>query len=571
MRLTTNLSTTGAWASLIPVLALLGVIIFGACEKEDPNLSKYVVEDFKVITTQGDSLRSISTISEFNDTEGRIDVVVPDDGNAGKWFYVEFVYPEGITPISVTPVLTDSIDFSIAKTFQIKFTDKVTKKYTVTIVEQAPEAPRITAFSVPGAQQVVINNDASRVEVRVPQGANLTAIKPIITLAPNTAIVVGGEREFDFSTTQFITIKNGAIAKQYLVKVEDYGFTKVTTLLDRTLASSMRPGAFAASPETSIAMDATASNVFVGHEGGIQKYDLANPSAAPTEVNRTYAGGGNAPTRVLQTADNILFAMNPIWGGGDLAVSAWPNGTSSAPVVVARVSTGTTAIIQNFHIVKEGGNFKIYFVDRAPLRLSPRQDPIMHTVNLTTAQVTGGQTVTAFATTTTLTGLAAAGISDGPNIEVFPIPNSSEFIFNSGTVPPVNLTSSLGSPAWISSALLNSSSVGAKYFEFNRGKYLMYGVFSWSTNLANPNASKFVMLDLTKKGMRSTITDISNELANAQYGTWNSIQKLSRPMGGSVGDPGGFYCQTAYGVTNSGKLRVACLSAQNGFLVVECE
>lgn len=554
-----------------PAMALAGVILFYACEKEDPNLDLYVVEDLKVAMTSGDSLRSISTISTVSDTEYRIDAVVPDDGNTGKWFRIEFLYPDGITPISVTPSLGDSIDFSIAKTFKIQFTDKVTKNYTVTIVEQAPEAPTITSFSLPGAEQIVVDNDALVVSARMPQGANLTALKPLIEVSPATAFVVDGDRELDFTNNQVIRIKNGAITKNYSVRVTDYGFTKVTQLLNRTLAAGTRPGEFATAPETSLAMEPNGANVYVAYGGGILKYDLSSPNATPVEVNRALSGGGLAANRVLQIANGILFSLNPIWESGTLTLSAWPNGTSDTPVNIARITPPAGSIFQNFHVEYTGSEYKFYVVDRAPLRKSPRQDPILRTFTLSPAQLSAGTTITDFATTETLTGLVAAGVADGANAEFFPIPNSNEFIFNTGAIPPVHLNSAMANPVWISSALVNSSSTGAKFFEFNRGKYLMYGVFSWSTNMANPSASKFVLLDLTKRGMRQTIADITSELANAQYGTWNSIQKMTRPMGGSMGDPGGFYCQTAWGVTPSGKLRVACVSAQNGFAVYECE
>jgi hypothetical protein len=148
-----------------------------------------VVEKVKVLTTKGDDLNAQSTITKVNENEYTVDAIVPDDGNDGKRLKVEFQYPSGITPVSVTPSVADSIDFSVAKTFTIKFTEAVSRKYTVNIIEQAPQAPVITAITITGAQQTVIEEDVRRISVRVAQGTNLTAITPKITLTPSTAII----------------------------------------------------------------------------------------------------------------------------------------------------------------------------------------------------------------------------------------------------------------------------------------------------------------------------------------------------------------------------------------------
>jgi hypothetical protein len=557
--------------ALIFALTLLVV----ACKKDttpdpiDPNLDKYIVSDLKVLTTKGDSLKSIVTVTKISDTESTIDAVVPDDGNPGKRFKIAFVYPSGINP-TVTPSTTDSIDFSVAKTFTMVFTDKVTKKYTVNIIEQAPQAPSIVTFTITGAQQTVIDQDKSLIDVRVPQGTNLTAITPTITVSPNTATVVNGGSAFNFTNNQTITIKNGALTKAYTVRVTDYGFTKVTPLVDFSLVANKRPTALT-SPESSIALDATGSNAFVSYGGGILRYDLASQTAAPTNVNMIITGTTLAPAKVIQWADGILFSGNNPWEAGNIQICAWPNGVTSAPVRILDAPIPAKGIFQNFHISKSGSNFIITLVNREPARRSPRVDPTAYVVTVPAASVMAGTPVTTLPSPQTLTGIIA-GAGDGPNMELVPIPNSTEYFFNSGGTPPIHVSSTLTNPVRFSSALVNGSSVGMKAFEFNRGKYMMYGVFTWSDNLANPKASKFVLLDVTKKGYKQSIVDINTELAAtpAQYITWNSIQKMDIGMGGKA-PTADYYCQTAFATTASGKLRVAVLSENNGFMVFECE
>lgn len=555
----------------------LGIVLIAACKKDptpdpvDPNLANYVVSDLRVLSTKGDTLKSIVTVTKISETEGTIDAVVPDDGNPGKRFKIDFVYPTGVKATSVTPVTTDSIDFSIAKTFTIVFTDKVTKKYTVNIIEQAPQAPQIETFTISGAQQTVIDQSKLVIDVRVAQGANISAITPGITVSPNTATVVNGGSTFNFTNNQTITVKNGALSKSYLVRVTDYGFTKVTPLGDFSLASNKRPANFT-STESSIAFDADGSNVFVSSSAGILKYNMATPTAAPTNVNMVITGTTLAPTKVLQTADGILFSCNNPWAAGNIEVCAWVNGTSNAPVRVINAAIPAGAIVQNFHVVKSGSNFVFTFVNREPLRRSPKADPTAYVITVPAASVTAGTPVTSLPAPQTFTGMAAAGIGDGPNMELVPVPNSTDYFYNSGTISPTYVSPTLTSPVWFSTALVNGSSVGLKAFEHNRGKYLMYGVFTWSDNLANPKASKFVLLDVTKKGYKQTIVDINAELNTtpASYATWNGIQKIDVGLGGKA-PTADYYCQTAFATTAAGKLRVAVLSENNGFMVFECE
>jgi hypothetical protein len=562
-------------------ILILGLgIIVASCKKEDkpepvpvdPNASNYVVSGIVITTTKGDTLKSIVSVTKVSETEGTVDAIVPDDGNPGKRFRIKFTYPAGINPTSVAPVVTDSIDFSVAKTFTIAFTDKVSKKYTVSISEQAPQAPKIETFAIAGAQATVIDHDKGVIDVRVPQGTNLSAITPTITISPNTATIVNGGQALNLTNIQTIQVKNGALSKFYSIRVTDYGFTKVTTLADYSLAGGKRPAIFNANAETSIAFDADGSNLFVSTNGGIKKYSMANPTAAPTDLNMVITGTTLAPTKVIQAVDANLFSCNNPWQAGNVEVCAWVNGTGE-PKRVVNVPVPTNAIIQNFQVKKEGTNYVMYFVNREPLRRSPKADPVMYSVIVPAANITSGTAVTSFATTQNFSGLVAGGVGDGPNMELAPIPNSSDFFYNSGGIPPTYVSSTLSNPVWFSSALVNSSSVGVKAFEFNRGKYLMYGVFTWSTNLANARASRFVMFDVTKKGYKQTILDVNSEFTSTpiQYGTWNSIQKIDLGMGGQDPAAGDYYCQTAYAITAGGKLRVACLSAGNGFTVVECE
>lgn len=57
----------------------------------DTNLSKYIVEKVKVLTTKGEDLNAQTTITKLSEAEYTVDAIVPDDGNDGRRFKVEFV------------------------------------------------------------------------------------------------------------------------------------------------------------------------------------------------------------------------------------------------------------------------------------------------------------------------------------------------------------------------------------------------------------------------------------------------------------------------------------------------
>lgn len=577
--MSTKSLSRNSYRSLLYMFSIALILLFLAqsCGKEetiDPNLDKYTVEKISVLTTKKEDLNAIYNITKAAGNDYNIDAVVPDDGNTGKFYFINLKFPDGITPLSITPAITDSIDFSIPKSFSVKFTEAQTRVFTVTVAEQAPEAPSITAFTITGSEAVDIDNDNLRVNVRMPAGTNVSAILPKFTLKPATAQVVGATDPINFSEPKSITIKNGAISRSYTINVTDYGFTKVTTLMDKSLASNTRPIDFAADAETSLAFDATGRYLFIANAKGIKKYDVNTPSAAPTELNLTQADGSKAPTTVLQRVGNNLIAGNAMWEAGAVRISAWPaTGASDAPIEILNITLPGKPIIQNFQIKDNGSSILVYFVDRAPLRSSPSKDPILYTAEIPLSNIASKTKVTTLKSTETFSGLIASGMGDGHLVELSPIPNSNEFILNSGTMTPTVVSSTLGNPVRFSSAIVNASSVGVKAIEHNRGKYLMYGVFSWSTNLTTPKISRFVVLDMTKKGYRQTMLDITTELNDNKFTTWNSIQKIDASLGGEKGDTanGGFYCQTASAVTAGGKLRLAGLVAANGFKVVEVD
>ena len=574
------------------ILTLLGICIvfFNSCKKDeilqDPNDSKYLVLGIKIFKTNGDSVKSLITGLPTSAKAASVDLIatVADDGNPGKRFKVSFIYPASINPTSVTVSggsATDSLDFSTSKTFTIKFSDAVTTTVNLTISEQAAADPVLNSFAIPNAERILIDEDNAVISVRMPQGTALTALTPTTTISPNTAeILTNGA--LDFTNSQSFRIKNGSRTKTYTVSVTDYGFTRVTKFADFSVSGNNRPAIFT-TPESSVAIDPTGQFVFVAVNSKIYKYDLNTPAAAPTELNLTLTGGATAPAKVLQIAGTYLLACNNPWGGGNLQVAGWSLANMATPVLIANVTLPAAAIVQNMQIKLDATSATAYFVNREPVRRSPKVNPTVNTINIPFANLLSGTglPITTFTSTTEMANYASSGYSDAPNMDIIPIlNNTTDFLYNGwgGRFMIMGSDYNASTIKVISGALLGTYVQGIKAFEYNRGKYAMFAITpgSGADNAANPLHSSFFMWDFSKKGYRNSLVDIETErtATPVSYATWNSIQKFRKPLGTKGNGSGDWYCQTGYAIIGAGatqKLRVVALSVNNGFVVYDLD
>lgn len=572
---------------------VLLTFLFFSCKKNevqpDPNESKYLITSIKILKTNGDSLKAVITgLPTATTTTADVIATVADDGNDGKRFKVVFSYPANITPISVTiPGVTnpiDSIDFSTAKTFTIKFSNSVTTTINLTISEQAPTDPVLSSFTINNAERIQIDETNSRIDVRMPQGANLAALLPTVVVSPSTAeIVTTGN--LDFTNTQTFTIKNGSRTKSYSVYVSDYGFTRVTKVADFSVNGNARPASFT-TPETSVAIDPTGQYVFVSVNSKILKYDMNNQNATPTELNLQFAdtnAAKTAPTTVLQIAGNYLVSCGAYWASGPLLVAAWNLTNLGSPVLLAKITLPTGGIFQNMQISVDATSANAYFINREPVRRSPKANPTVNKITIPLASLISGAglPITSFTSTTEMVNYATNGFSDGPNMDLIPIPNNTtDFLTNSwgGRFQIIGNDFNATSLKTVNTTLLGTYVQGVKAFEYNRGKYAMFAITpgSGADNASNPFHSNFNVWDMTKKGYRQSIIDIETERTStpATYTTWNAIRKLRTPLGTKATSGGTGYCQTAYTIIGSGntqKLRVVAISGNNGFVVYDLD
>jgi len=92
-------------------------------ENPSPDLTKFRVSSIKVVSPIAFSLKS----------SGHDFIGLTRNYNGGKLFQLKFNFPEGVSPIAISPDPTFARDYSNPITFSVKFTEEIEKLYTVKI------------------------------------------------------------------------------------------------------------------------------------------------------------------------------------------------------------------------------------------------------------------------------------------------------------------------------------------------------------------------------------------------------------------------------------------------------
>ncbi len=93
---------------LIGLVLSFSALTFGCKKAEMPsdNPENFVIDSIRVLSINNEPL-----YVNYNINNTRIDALVENDGISGKVFKVQFVFPNGITPLSITPDISKSVDF----------------------------------------------------------------------------------------------------------------------------------------------------------------------------------------------------------------------------------------------------------------------------------------------------------------------------------------------------------------------------------------------------------------------------------------------------------------------------
>ena len=130
---------------------------------------------------------------------------------------------------TVAPASGVSRDFSRPQTYTVTARDGSTRSYVVTVKKAAvSEAKEMQAFTLPGARSIAMS--PTRIAVRMPAAADVTALAPVFTLSPFATAVPPSGVARDFTRPQI-----------YTVTAQDGSSQSVTV----TMVKSDKPNAFA--------------------------------------------------------------------------------------------------------------------------------------------------------------------------------------------------------------------------------------------------------------------------------------------------------------------------------------
>jgi uncharacterized lipoprotein YddW (UPF0748 family) len=126
------------------------------------NVENFDIDSIKVFSPNNEPL-----YVNYNINGGRIDALVENDGISGKFFNVKFVFPKGITPLSITPDMSKPIDFKVPVIVDIQYTKAIKKTYTFTLNEEPLNPAKYFIERVD-----VLNDDNSASNIKLSQAGN---------------------------------------------------------------------------------------------------------------------------------------------------------------------------------------------------------------------------------------------------------------------------------------------------------------------------------------------------------------------------------------------------------------
>jgi uncharacterized lipoprotein YddW (UPF0748 family) len=214
---------------LIGLVLSFSALTFGCKKAEMPsdNIENFVIDSIRVFSINNDPL-----YVNYNINNTKIDALVENDGVSGKLFIVKFIFPNGITPLSISPDISKPVDFKNPVTFEIQYSTAIKKTYSFTLNEEAVNPAKYNIESIQ-----VLNDDNTPSNIKLSQAGSdyvgLTQnqasskkyklkitfpskITPV-SISPDPTSVT------DFSKDVVYTVKyDDQIVKTYTVKIGNY-------------------------------------------------------------------------------------------------------------------------------------------------------------------------------------------------------------------------------------------------------------------------------------------------------------------------------------------------------------
>lgn len=285
---------------LSPILAIL---FLGACEENmGTPVERYVVEQLKVYTADNEAL-----YVNFNIFGDRIDALVENDGKPGSVFKLEFGYPEGIEPVSISPSLSSPIDCAAPVAFELLFPGDFRRRYTLDLKEDAPDPATLNVDSISvltpqGAPAGIELSKSGTDFIGLTQG-NTTTFKLAFHFNGRTepmSISPNPDAPLDYSVQQTFTVQyTPQVSKQYTIKIGKYN-----------------PSALQITPIKGVWLTNVASNALLSQAGIAECVNLCRDLGINTIFMVVYNNSKTMyPSDVMQ--EYFGFRIDPVYGSRD--------------------------------------------------------------------------------------------------------------------------------------------------------------------------------------------------------------------------------------------------------------
>jgi hypothetical protein len=139
----------------------------------------------------------------------KITVMLPYGTNV-KALVPQINIPEGAT---VEPSSGTTINFTQAVKYRVK-NGNIYKDYEVSVKTQDP----IISFKINGLD-ATINHSNKSISLTVPDGTNLTALQPVIEMAPGVSITPASGSTINFTNPVQFTVSNANLTEIYTAKI----------------------------------------------------------------------------------------------------------------------------------------------------------------------------------------------------------------------------------------------------------------------------------------------------------------------------------------------------------------
>ena len=185
------------------ILLLVSALMIFSCDNE---MEDGIVTDVSVNVS---SFKVNGAVGEIDNKNDKITVFLPY-GTSVKSLSPSIEIPQGA---SVSPASGTVMDFSQPVKFRVK-NGNIYKDYQVSVMARVP----IISFKINGLS-ATINHASKSISLTVPEGTDLTALKPEIEMESGVTINPASGTTINFSSPVQFTVSNANLTEIYTAKV----------------------------------------------------------------------------------------------------------------------------------------------------------------------------------------------------------------------------------------------------------------------------------------------------------------------------------------------------------------